>query len=229
MAEGSVGLMSVLTITYPNNDRALLTLAELQAAAAGFTITDQNLTSLGNYVSAAITGACRVARATLGAIPPTLREEGVSETFRLKSRQGYISLARKPVVEINTVVENNASLTIGTDIEVDGGLIYKMSGDCRMWWGCGVIEIDYTAGYEIVPDDLKYAAIKFVQSELAKGGYSASAPLRDPTLKRKTIVGVSEYEWWVDPANSNPASTVPAEVMELLEVGGYVRKFGWMS
>lgn len=217
--------MALLTITYPNNDRSLLTLSELQAAASGHTITDANLILLGNYVSAAITGACKVAKATLGAIPPTLREEGVSETFQFKSWQGYISLARKPVVEINAVVDNNSSLVVATDIEVDGGLVYRVSGGVRTSWACGTIEVDYTAGWEIVPDDLKYAAIKFVQAELVNG-YGSSAPSRDPLLKRKSIVGVSEYEWWVDPTKD---STVPAEVMKLLELGGYVRKFGWLS
>lgn len=217
--------MPLLTITYPNNDRSLLTLAELQAAASGYTITDANLILLGNYVSAAITGACKVAKATLGAIPPTLREEGVSETFQLKSCQGYLALARKPVVEINTVVDNNSSLTVATDIEVDGGLVYRVTSGVRTSWACGTVEIDYTAGWEIVPDDLKYAAIKFVQAELVNG-YGSSSGTRDPLLKRKTTVGVSEYEWWVDPTKD---SIVPADVMSLLVAGGYVRKFGWLS
>lgn len=211
--------MPILTITYPNENRALLSLAELQSAASGYTISDANLTALGNYVSAAITRLCKVVAA--GATPPTLREEGVMERFRLKSRQGYLALARKPVVEINSVTENDLVLS-ASEYELDGNLIYKMSGDYRCGWPCGEVEIDYTAGYEVVPDDLKWAAIKYVQAELTNDG----APSQDPTLKRRKIEGVSEYEWWVDPAKDN---SVPSDVMSILEAGGYIRKFGWLS
>lgn len=207
--------MTVLTITYPNTDRSLLTLAELRAAAGSNSITDAALLLLGNYVSAAITKACKVATAQY--IPPTLREEGVLETFRLKCRQGYLSLARKPIVEINSVIENDAVVDLSL-IEVDGVLIYKLSGNCRTCWAGGKIEIDYTAGYEIVPDDLKYAAVRFVQGELTNAG-------RDPLLKSKTIEGVSSYEWWVDPDKD---TVVPPEVMRLLIDGGYVTQFGWL-
>lgn len=206
--------MTVLTITYPNTDRSLLTQSELRAAVGTNPISDPNLLLLGSYVSASITKACKVAAA--GAVPPTLREEGVSETFRLKTRSGYISLARKPVVEINTVVENDAAIDL-SNVEVDGVLVYKLSGNCRIWW-CGKVEIDYTAGYETVPDDLKYAAVKFVQTALITDG-------RDQLLKSKTIEGVSSYEWWVDPDKD---TVVPPEVLRLLIDGGYVTQFGWM-
>lgn len=205
----------MLTITYPNADRSLLTPAELRTAAGTNPISDASLALLGAYISAAITKACMVP--VSGAIPPTLREEGVAETFRLKCTQGYLSLARKPVVEINTVIENDSVLDSSL-FEVDGVLIYKLSGNCRTTWARGLIEIDYTAGYEIVPDDLKYAAIRFVQGELTTGG-------RDPLLKSKTIEGVSSYEWWVDPDKD---TVVPPEVMRLLVDGGYVTQFGWL-
>lgn len=208
--------MTALTITYPNTDRSLLTAAELTAAAAGFTITQEDLTALGTYVSATITKACKVVQA--GATPPTLRDEGVAESFRLKSHQGYLALARKPIIEINSVVENDTVLD-ASQYEVDGSLIYKISGRCRICWAYGLIEIDYLAGYADVPDDLKYAAAKFVKAELITGG-------RDPLLKSKTIEGVSTYEWWVDPTKD---SVIPADVMSILEEGGYVRKFGWLS
>lgn len=207
--------MSILTITYPNTDRSLLTAAELRAAASTNSISDANLLLLGGYVSAAITKACKVPAAQY--IPPTLREEGVTETFRLKSHQGYLALGRKPIVEVNTVVENDSAVD-ASEYEIEGSLIYKLAGNYRSCWACGLVEIDYTAGYEIVPADLKYAAIKFVQAELMNAG-------RDPLLKSKSIEGVSSYEWWVDPDRD---TVVPPEVMRLLEDGGFVTRFGWM-
>lgn len=209
----------MLTITYPNSDRSLLTLAELQAAAGTTTMTDAELLLLGDYVSAIITKACKVPEATLGAIPPTLRDEGVTETFRFKSRQGFIALGRKPVIEINSVLENGAALGT-TAFELDGSLLYKISGDHRCYWICGDVEVDYMAGYAEVPPDLKYAATKFLRTEMV------TSSGRDPLLKRKTIEGVSTYEYWVDPTKTD--MIVPAEVMDILENGGYVTKFGWM-
>jgi hypothetical protein len=85
--------------------------------------------------------------------------------------------------------------------------------------GTGEIVAVYSAGYETVPDDLKYAAIKFVQAEIQNAG-------RDPYLKARTVPGVLEQQWWVDPAKS---SVIPPEVMDILSRGGYVNKSGWVA
>ncbi len=80
------------------------------------------------------------------------------------------------------------------------------------YWPCGNTVVECSAGFAVVPDDLKYAAIKFVQAENTTGS-------RDPLLKRIRIEGVSEREYWVDP---NKQSAVPGEVMDILVRGGYV-------
>jgi hypothetical protein len=93
------------------------------------------------------------------------------------------------------------------------------NGNSRGWWGeplGGEIFAIYSAGYEIVPADLKYAAMRFVQVELAQGG-------RDPLLKMKRIEGVSEYQWWVDPTKD---SIIPSDVMSILQMGGYINRIG---
>ncbi len=210
--------MTVLAITYPNSDRSLLTPTELRAAAGSNSISDPDLAALGDYISAAITRACQVTPASIGAIEPTLREEGVTELFRVRCDQTYLALARKPVVEINSVLENDSPLD-AADYEVDGTLLYKLSGSCRVCWARGSVEVDYIAGYETVPADLKYAASKFIQAELVTSG-------RDPLLKVKTIEGVSSHEWWVDPTRE---SIVPGDVMDILYRGGYVTRYGWMK
>lgn len=201
----------MLTISSPNTDRSLLTLAELRAAAGvSDGSKDAILVPLGNYISALITKACKVARA--GAIPPTLRLETVTETFKLKSEHGSIILARRPVVEITSATFSDDSV----DYEVDAaaGILRQVSGDAYINWGIGPVEVVYSAGYATVPDDLKYAAMRFVQSEI-------SVASRDPTLKRLKIEGVSEREWWV-PDNPNNDSIVPPDVMDILIRGGFV-------
>jgi len=57
-----------------------------------------------------------------------------------------------------------------------------------------------------------------VQAALIENG-------RDPLLKRKVTVGVSEYEWFVDLTKE---SVVPPEVMDILIRGGYANRWAWM-
>ncbi|MCK1670305.1 hypothetical protein [Bradyrhizobium sp. 150] len=204
-----------------NDDRLLLTTAELRAAAGltvGDTSQDATLIPLGSYVSAAITSACKVVRA--GAIPPTLRLETVTETFLFRNLQKSLVLARRPVVEIISVTETDSLLSTD-DYQTDkaAGIIYRTNGTGMYlegvgpwsWWATGSTVVIYSAGYDEVPADLKYAAIKFIQAELAQG-------TRDPLLKRLRIDGISEREWWVNPERT---SVVPGEVIDILAAGGY--------
>jgi hypothetical protein len=207
----------VLTIASPNTDRTLLDITELRAAAGVSNGSkDTELTLLGGYVAASITKACKVA--TDGAIPPTLRLETVSETFRLhyqhnSSRRSSLILARLPIIAIASVTENDTLLdTDQFEYDAAAGLLYRLSGSCRVPWCGGTVVVVYSAGYAVVPDDLKYAAIKFVKAALQQDS-------RDPMLMSKRTEGVSEYRWFVDPTKE---SVVPAEVMDLLERGGYV-------
>jgi hypothetical protein len=203
----------MLTIASPNTDRSLLTLAELRAAAGvSDGSSDATLVPLGNYISAMITRACKVARA--GAIPPTLRLETVTDTLRLKSAQGNLVLSRRPVVEITSVAESGSALDASYfECDTAAGIIYKLASTARTDWPIGSIVIEYSAGYDVVPDDLKYAAMKFVKSEL-------SSSARDPTLKSLEIVGVSRREWWI-PDNPSNDTVVPTDVMDILVRGGY--------
>jgi hypothetical protein len=206
----------VLTIASPNTDRSLLTLAELRAAAGvSDGSQDATLIPLGNYISASITKACKVAYA--GVVPPTLRLETVTETIRYRSRSSKadgIKLARRPVVEIMSVTEGGNNVAASSyELDAAASVLYRISGHCHIrWCHFGNIVVEYSAGYDIVPDDLKYAAIKFVRAEIAQGS-------RDPLLKRIRIEGVSEREYWVDPTKD---SIVPGEVMDILVRGGYV-------
>lgn len=204
---------SILTVTTAASDRNLLTLAELRAAAGvEDNSKDVALTALGNRISASITAACNVRAA--GVTPPTLRQETLSEAFRITGDPEGLILARRPVVAVTSITELDASLDPDYDFEVDAvsGMVYRLSSDDRRCWPCGKIVVVYSAGWATVPEDLKFAASKFVQAVIQQGD-------RDPLLKSKTTEGVSSFEWWVDPTKD---SIVPGEVMDLLERGGYV-------
>jgi hypothetical protein len=214
----------MLTIDSPNTDRTLLTIEEMRVAAGlaeGDSSRDTELTALNEYTSAIITAACNVARADLEAIPPTLREEEVTESYRLSADRGFVSLSRRPVVSITSVTEVGTLLDVATDYELEGVLLYRMSGDERTVWPAGDLTVIYVAGWEIVPPDLKYAALRFNRSEITQQGRP------DTSLRRLRIEGVSEREWWVDPTGRTP-DNVPPDVMDILLRGGYVRQWGWM-
>jgi hypothetical protein len=211
----------MLTIASPNTDRSLLTLAELRAAiGVSDNSKDAILVPLGAYVSAMITAACKVSRS--GVIPPTLRLETVTETFLFKSLQKSLVLSRRPVVEIVSVTQTE-SLLSPTDYALDAasGVLYRstypyfyvMPHGPWGWWPIGNTIVEYSAGFDFVPDDLKYAAIKFVQAEHTTGS-------RDPNLKSLRIEGVSERSWWV--SDRQVTSALPGEVMDILVRGGYV-------
>lgn len=216
----------MLTISSPNTDRTLLTIAELRSAAKVTNDSrDTELQILGGYVAAAITKACRVR--TAGAIPPTLRLEGVSETVhsdqryltrlsrRFEDGPAPIVLSRIPVVDLSAVTENGILLESSDyEFEPSSGFLFRLSSVCRIEWCRGKVVSDYTAGYAVVPDDLKYAAIKFVKLELQRDG-------RDLLQKRETIPGVIDREWWVEPGRE---VGVPPEIMDLLEQGGFVNE-----
>jgi hypothetical protein len=198
---------------------------ELRAAAGvSDNSKDVPLRALGNQTAAAITKACRVAVA--GATPPTLRLESVSETFRRgyhrcyrRQREQFLILARRPVTSITSVTEDDVLLDPALDYEVEGaaGLLYRLSGASptyRIPWCASTVVVGSDAGYAIVPDDLKLAAIKFVKLILSQGD-------RDLLQKRETIPGVIEREWWVEPTRE---VGVPPEIMDLLEQGGFVNE-----
>jgi hypothetical protein len=210
----------MISIPVPNTDRSLLTIEELRAAAgvpAGDTSQDASLIIVGDFVSAVITSACTLIKD--GAVPPNLRLETIHETWRNRRRQQSLIMARLPVVEIVSVTECGSELD-PADYRVSQGMLCRVwNGNSRGWWGeplGGEIFAIYSAGYEIVPADLKYAAMRFVQVELAQGG-------RDPLLKMKRIEGVSEYQWWVDPTKD---SIIPSDVMSILQMGGYINRIG---
>jgi hypothetical protein len=226
----------MLTIATPNTDRSLLTLDERKSALgidAADTSKDTAITALGGYVDATITRACKV---TVAAdIPPNLRLEPVTETFRVMTRTEAVFLSRRPIVEVATVSEGGLVLVADADYEIDGQGIYRLRSGSRSYWGgdafvtygsrlgvaLATVVVDYAGGWDVVPEDLKYAAIKFTQAEWNGGGQP-----RDPWLKSVRIEGVSQRDYWVDPTVD---SVIPADVMDILAAGGYVNNWAWMK
>jgi hypothetical protein len=202
----------MLTVTTPATDYQLLSTEELRAAVGVTGNTrDAELATLGLQVASAITAACGVVAS--GTTIPTLREEVLEETIRL--RYG-LPLARRPIVSVSSVVEAGSTLTTD-DYEIADGRLVRVAGEVETTWAAGKIVVAYTAGWATVPADLKLAASKM----MALGWSQAT---RDPLAKSERIrtEGVEEIQtdYWVGPLNG---SALPADVMDLL--GPYIRNF----
>lgn len=199
-------------VTEPASDRTLLSVAERRAAVG---VEDSNkdadLAVIEARVAATIAAACRVPSA--GANSPTLRAETICVTYRLVAPRRVLILPRRPVVSIISVVEYGVTLAAAEyETEAAAGLLNRLSGDDRTCWTAAKIVVTATAGWVVVPADLKLAAAKFMAAEWTQGS-------RDPLLRRIKVEGISEREYWVDPTRE---SVIPAEVMDILERGGYV-------
>jgi len=201
-------------VLVPADDLNLLTEAELRLATGVATGSSTEMQALGKRVSSMITSACQVAKD--GVNPPTLMLEQCRDTFRLVCAQRGLFLSRKFVSAMVSVTVNGSALTKDVDYELDaaGGKLTRLSGDNVTFWEAGKIVVEYNAGFEEVPDDLKAIA-----AELA-GGYWADNGI-DPMEKSLSIPDVIAVERWVD-ASADPQ--MPKDIMNALINGGYVNR-----
>lgn len=208
----------MIQVVVPADDLNLLTIEEWRVAvglAPDDDSQDESVEALGLRVSAMIASACRVAKD--GVNPPTLLLESLNESIRVTDCiTKTIKLARKPVAAVISVTERDVTLTPDTDFEFDGaeGTVTRLcSGDVSTW-AEGKLVIEYDAGFDPVPDDLKALA-----AQLA-GGYWADAGV-DPQQKRLEIPGVIVSERWVD---TGADLQMPADILNSLVAGGYVTR-----
>lgn len=186
-------MRSVLTVTTAATDLALLTMAELRQATGIATGQDDKLNALGRGIAAAITSRCNVR--AVGATPPTLRSETLTEMFRLDCPREQLIMARRPITSITSVVEDGATVAT-TDYEMDAasGLLRRLCSDYPAWWSASKITVVYVAGWSTVPENLRSAAMKLATALNSETG-------RDPSLKAVDIPGVISREYWVGPSD----------------------------
>lgn len=208
-------MRSILTVSTPAADTTLLSAAELRAAiglAADDMSKDVELTATGARVAASIAKTCKVKPG--GVSPPTLRSELLTEVFHFAEVVETLKLSRYPVSSLTSVVEGTSFALTADQYEIgaSSGLLYRMCNGHSRRWHCARATVVYQAGWETVPDDLKFAAVKYVQAIYQQGS-------RDPLLRSVTVDGVGSRDFWVDPTKD---TVVPPEVTDLLEAGGYI-------
>lgn len=204
-------------VVTPAGDLNLLTVEELRVAIgleSDDGSQDEKLEALGNRVSSMIASACQVVKD--GVNPPTLLLEGCVDIFRLKCSQRAIFLSRKPIYQIVSVTSAGSSLSEDVDFEVDkaSGKLIRLCDDSETCWEAGKVIVEYDAGFDRVPEDLKAIAVQLA------GGYWADDGV-DPMEKRLSIPGIVDIERWVD-ATADPQ--MPSDIMKALIDGGYVNR-----
>lgn len=209
-------MRSVLTVTNPASDLALLTIAEMREAA-GVTGSEQDvkLTALGQRIAASITSECNIAIGNGG--EPTLRQETLTETFYL-DWEAELILARRHNIAISSIVSDAVAVD-GSDYLVDpeSGILTRLSDDIPIGWDAQKIVVVYQAGFATVPGDLQQAAMDFFRSAWLEQG-------RDPLVKseRTDIPGIMEREtaYWV---GSVPGQSSEGAVPDI--VAGQLKRF----
>jgi hypothetical protein len=185
---------SFLVVDEPAEDKTLLSIQEMRAAA-GLATTDTTkdalLTMLAADSFAAIMSECNIAVGS-GA-DPTLRQEVLTQTV-LNAYNQEIILLRRHNIDILSVVADGAVLTEDDYlVDSEAGLLTRMQGDSPVIWNCKKVTIEYVAGFETIPGDLKQAAKDFLRIQ-----YNEST--RDPSVKAKDveIYGVERKrtEYW---------------------------------
>lgn len=190
----------MLTVTTPatatpsGTEYDLVTVATARGALGILDQTqDEVLQGFVSRASAVIAGYCKRVFAV----------ETVTEQFRLDRLQEDLLLSRYPVVEIVSVVENGATLTAGTDYEVDAdkGIVTRLYNDRAAWWPMCKVTVVYRAGYQDKPGALQQACVELVKS------YYLSAD-RDPMVRSESTEAVSSTSYY--------SETLPPNVIGLL-------------
>jgi len=185
------------TVSIPAPDRNLLTLAEMKDAL-GITdsASDAKLETLGLQLSDLISDECCIP--SDGVNIPTHRSETIVETFRLNNGANPLIISRRFVSWVASITEDGTELSAADfAIERAGGLLSRLdsSGGVICWTAREVI-VTYDAGFAIVPATLKLAATTVLREQW-------SAARRDPLLRRDSVYGVGEREYWVDSSSGS--------------------------
>lgn len=198
------------TVSIPAANRALMTLADIrQAIPSAADESDATVQALGLAVSDMVSRACRIRGD--GVNPPTLLSEPILETFRLKSYQDALYLARRFVTAISSVVEDGVTLSADEyEVEKATGILTRLDeNDEPISWPCGKIVVTYTAGFATVPGDLRLAAQAALREQW-------SAFQRDPLLRAETVDGVGSFTYWVNTGSGGSGGSVSDFVLGML-------------
>jgi hypothetical protein len=179
------------TVVVPATDLTLLTPEELRVAAGldrDDASHDETLAEYEAEVAAEIASDCAIA--SDGVNPPTLRSEDCTDVFRFGWSAAALYLSRRHVSEIASIVENGIELTPADWLLVaETGKLVRLVNNASGCWST-TVEVSYTAGFDVVPGELKAEAksrIKFKASEGSRDPLARSIRTDIPDVESRQV------------------------------------------
>jgi hypothetical protein len=120
--------------------------------------------------------------------------------------------AQKPIAEAEgepliTITQDGAELEATVyEVDAERGLLYRLdsAGASAAWTGSTAI-LDYTAGYDPIPDDVQAATLEWITARWSAQG-------KDPALRSETIPDVISQMW----SSDAQTPSMPSGARELL-------------
>lgn len=169
------------------------------------TVTEDEATSDAK-ITAAIT---RMQSLIESYVDRRLGSQSYTETH-IQTTAHPILLRQYPVTEITSATKDGTTVD-ATDLLINSDTGVLIHGSKLAWAKEAVIE--YIAGYETCPDDIKYVLCDLVSGRL-DGSLDVMGPESARALRKETVYGVSAVEYF--------ASTAPSKLEFYPELGPYV-------
>lgn len=205
----SVGSTIFRTIT-PATDTGLITIdraKEILGIAADDTSHDQALTGLISAVSTAICNYCD-RFFVVQVYRDQLRNPCFDYDQPVRVRQFPIQRDDTDEPKLSITMDGLVIDPSTYDVDTDLGRIYRINGA----WAGTTLVLDYTGGFDPIPDDVQAAALQWtIESWMARG--------RDPAIKSEAIFDVMTVVYGNDVSSATsgtPEAAPPDNVRNLL-------------
>ncbi len=119
-------------------------------------------------------------------------------------------LSRFPVVDVESVVEDDVTLTVEEwEADAAGGILYRLRNDRRGSWCARRVVAIYDAGFHDVPQAVQAATIDLIRIRRSKAS-------RDPLLRSIDIPEIVSESYWTGSVPGEVGAGLPADVRAML-------------
>jgi hypothetical protein len=117
-------------------------------------------------------------------------------------------LSQAPVDPTTFTITIDGAALLATDYGLDqyAGLVYRLS-EPMYWTSSASLVVQYTAGFDPIPDDVQQAVLDLCVGENSGRG-------RDPMLRANESPGLGRQEFWV--GGLPGGATIPQDIASLL-------------
>jgi hypothetical protein len=189
------------SVTTPADSRALVSLDDVREQLA----IKSNDTAHDAWLTKVIARTSRQAERYCNRI---FALQAYRDTFAAVSGSGPLMSGQAPIDAVDSLAIDEAALA-ATDYTVDPlpGHLYRVSEPGR-WIATNAIIVDYSAGFDPIPDDVQQAVIELCVMEYRGRG-------RDPMLRERDSPGLGREMYWV--GGTPGGSTLPGDIAGLLD------------